>query len=122
MPTLAEGFFASLSDSIAVTVVGMFIVFTTLFLIGEIFGWIQGMLRREEPVAPPPAARPAAAAPVKPKSNDHLIVVLTAAATAAFGQQVRVTKVRHLSPVDSQNWVYATRAGAHRHPAYRRDR
>jgi sodium pump decarboxylase gamma subunit len=115
-----------LREGLGLMVVGMTVVFTSLVVIGLMIKVITLLLLREEAPAEPAVSSVTepATSPMAPEDEDtpRLIAILTAAAAAALNRPVRVHRVRHLSPQDTQGWVYSSRAGAHRQPAYRKGR
>ncbi|MEM1331582.1 MAG: OadG family protein [Planctomycetota bacterium] len=105
----------AMGTGVALMIVGMSVVFSSLVVIGLVIGLISMLAQPnavdEAPVQP--AGRPSPEDAVSPE----LVAVITAAATAAVRRPVRVRRVVMLGRSDGDPWVSAGRAvliGSHR--------
>lgn len=98
-------------DAVTVTIVGMGIVFVSLFVMGEIFKLLGHLLIREE--APAPVPQPAPKSVPADGVDPNLVVVLAAAATAAVGKRVVVRRITFINHNTISGWSEAGRIGIH---------
>lgn len=96
-------------DAVTVTIVGMGIVFVSLFVMGEIFKLLGRLLIRE--AAPEPAPQPVPRAVPADAVDPNLVVVLAAAATAAVGKRVVVRRITFINHNTVSGWSEAGRLG-----------
>lgn len=104
----------SLSDGLALMVVGMIVVFGALIVLLAIIAAMNHVMPDTPPAPatpqPAPAARPMAAAPPPitkiddGRIDNKLLAILTAAAATAVGQAVRVQGVQRLGTARQRAW------------------
>ncbi|MEO1129705.1 MAG: OadG family protein [Planctomycetota bacterium] len=94
------------SNAVALMIVGMLVVFTSLSVIGLLIALASRLLRPSTVVEPVAEAALASA-----DVDTERVAVLTAAATAALRRPVRVHRVRMLGLTNREQWVAEGRAG-----------
>jgi glutaconyl-CoA/methylmalonyl-CoA decarboxylase subunit delta len=105
-----------LVDAMTVTIVGMGIVFASLFLMGELFVLIGRLLGAIDNAASAGGDTAEQRTPDKPQSDPvdpKLIAVLTAAAMAATGRAVVIRQVRFINRNTVSGWSEAGRSAIH---------
>lgn len=102
-------------DSVEITLVGMGIVFISLWIIGEIMGVVGRLMAREEQPEPTPQAVPSPpAASFHSGVDPETLAVLTAAAVAALGRHdLRIQRVTLLRPNTISAWADMGRVAIH---------
>lgn len=108
---------AGISDGAVLALVGIGVVFTALLLIWGAVSLVGTALRTQRLGRSAAEGQPArdAAAPASGglDVDKHLLVVLSAAAAAALGRRVRVTRVRRLRRDANSNWTGHGRIAVH---------
>ncbi len=115
---LISGLLERVADGLALTVVGMGVVFVALaLLMMMITGLNRVRVRREAKALAPKAAASVAETALDAASADdkaispRLVAVISAAVAAALGPGTRVHRVRFVGPGGRGQWAASGRAG-----------